>query len=173
MAVNNPFNTSRFGSNSFTRLFLKDEELQIGLATILEVAAKLKSVFDSNSELYNISWAEMKVLLAIGAKKDTVLNLASRLAITKQSLTKILNSLEYKNLIDKIDDSRDKRRKILTLTFNGKKTLEAASENMRAILAKSYRVAGHEAVFGADQVLWAILGENYSAHKIQKDNITK
>ena len=168
MAVNNPFNATEPDTTKHSRLFLRDDELDFGLATIFEVAAKLKAICESDEKNAKYNWAEIKALIAINAKNDTVLNLASRLAITKQALTKILRKLEEENLIERSDDRRDKRRKLLKLSVSGQSELSDISSKMRATLARAYRNAGAEAVFGSDQVLWAILGDKHINDKSNK-----
>ena len=159
MAVINPFDLSIPDIETHSRLYLRDSELDFGIATIFEVSAKLKSVCEDNPQNSKYSWAEIRALIAIHAKSDTVLNLASRMAITKQALTKILRKLENMGLIVRTPDRRDKRRTLLTLSDTGQSEVLRISVPMRNIIARAYRNAGADAVYGSDQVLWSVLGE--------------
>ena len=166
MAVINPFNLSIPDAESHLRLFLRDSELGFGIATIFEVAAKLKAICESDDENSKYNWADIRTLIAIHARNDTVLNLASRLAMTKQALNKILRKLIAEDLVIITTDRRDKRRKILQLSVNGTNELARITTPMRDIIARAYRNAGADAVYGSDQVLWAILGESHIAKNI-------
>ena len=157
MAVKNPFTAISPDSENYSRLFLRDEELQIGLAAIFEAAAKLKNQSQTNRERLGFNWSDAKVLVALGAKPDSVLNLALRLDVTKQALTKTLRTLEQNGLLARQTDRRDKRRQILNLTELGKEKNSELGQDMRALLTRAYRQSGAEAVYGSDQVLWALL----------------
>jgi DNA-binding MarR family transcriptional regulator len=157
MAVIHPFNASTPNTETYSRLFLREEELQFGLAAMFEVVARLKELSALEREKFGLTWADAKTLIAIGAKSDTVLNLAMRLSVTKQAFTKTLRELEKSGLITRVDDKRDRRRKTISLTKKGQETEKQVSAAMREALAQAYRNAGAEAVYGSDQVLWAIL----------------
>ncbi len=157
MAVNNPFTKNLPDSENYSRLFLRKEELQIGMVAILEAAAKLKSQSQNARNNFALTWAEAKVLLSLGAKEDSVLNLCLRLDVTKQALTKTLRTLEAKGLIERKSDRRDRRRQILSLSEAGFVLNNELGRDMRALLTRAYRQSGADAVYGSDQVLWSIL----------------
>lgn len=158
MAAIHPFNKTSPDTSTYSRLFLRDEELQFGLASLFEAIGVLKSLCDEQREENNLSWAEVKTLISINAKPDSVLNLGQRLSVTKQALTKTLRKLENENLISRSDDRRDKRRKIIIITQLGQNILQKTIAPMRNNLAMSYKNAGADSVYGFDQVLWAIIG---------------
>lgn len=165
MAVIHPFNASTPNTETYSRLFLREEELQFGLAAIFEVAATLKNLCANDCAKFDLNWAEAKAIITIGAKADTVLNLGHRLAVTKQAFTKTLRSLEKRKILARIDDPRDKRRKIISLTDLGREIERDFGVNMRAALAQAYRNVGADAVFGSDQVLWSIIALSQSGKR--------
>lgn len=158
MAAIHPFNQTSPDNSAYSRLFLRDEELQFGLASLFEAIGVLKSNCDIERNAKNLSWAEVKTLISVNAKPDSVLNLGFRLGVTKQALTKTLKNLESRELISRIDDRRDKRRKKISITNSGREILQATIKPMRNALARSYKNAGADSVYGFDQVLWAIIG---------------
>jgi len=157
MAVIHPFNATTPNNETYSRLFLREDELQFGLAAIFEVAAVLKNMCADDCNNAQINWAEAKAIIAIGAKADTVLNLAKRMAVTKQAFTKTLRNLEKRQILARIDDSRDRRRKVISLTELGREVERELGNAMRGVLAEAYRNVGADAVFGSDQVLWSII----------------
>ena len=160
MTAIHPFNQTSPDTEAYSRLFLREEELQFGLASLFEAMGVLKGACDEARLNNNLSWAEVKTLLSVSAKADSVLNLGIRLAVTKQALTKTLRELEKKQLLQRIEDRRDKRRKIISITKNGRELLQTVITPMRKLLARSYKNAGADKVLGFDQVLWAIIGAN-------------
>jgi DNA-binding MarR family transcriptional regulator len=160
MTAINPFKKTTPDTLAYSRLFLRDEELQIGLAALFEVTSALKLAGEQTRAKFGLTWAETKTLLSIAAKADSVMNLGIRLAVTKQALTKTLRNLENLGLVSRIDDKVDKRRKIMSLTTKGQKVERDVTEKMRIALARAYKQAGAESVIGFDQVLWSILGYN-------------
>lgn len=167
MAVDNPFTAISPDSEIYSRLFLRDEELQIGLAAIFEAASKLKSQSQTMRDKLGLTWAEAKVLIALGAKADSILNLALRLDVTKQALTKTLRTLEQKGYLERKTDRRDKRRQLMSLTSHGEEIKSELGRDMRALLTRAYRLSGADAVYGCDQVLWAILKIPNNSKKAQ------
>lgn len=157
MAVNNPFTANSPDTEAYSSLFLREDELQIGLVTIFEAAARLKTIGENSRGETNLNWAEIKAIISVGAKPDSVMNLAQRLGVTKQALTKTLRALEANGFISRKNDKRDKRRQIICLTAKGSTIERRISDKMRSHLARAYRSAGKDAVFGADQVLWSLL----------------
>lgn len=157
MAVNNPFTKNSPDSENYSRLFLRKEELQIGIVAIFEAAAKLKNQSANARAKYGISWAEAKVLVSLGAKEDSVLNLCLRLDVTKQAMTKTLRALEQRELIQRKADRRDRRKQILSLSAKGIVLNDDLGRDMRTLLTRAYRQSGADSVFGSDQVLWSIL----------------
>lgn len=140
------------------RLYLREEELLAGVATLFEAAAVLKTASGPARTGSHLTWAELRVLMALSVAEDTVMGLAYRLSVTKQALTRNLDDLETRGLIRRTADRRDRRRRITGLTPHGLELLTGATAAMRQRLAQAYRSAGTEAVAGCDRVISALVG---------------
>ena len=98
--------------------------------------------------------AHHRALYFIARKPDlTVSELLAMLAITKQSLGRVLNELSDRKLVTTRPGERDRRQRLLRLTEEG-----AALENelfaaVRVKMSAAYPAAGQEAVSG----YWAVL----------------
>ena len=98
--------------------------------------------------------AHHRALYFIARKPDlTVSELLAMLAITKQSLGRVLNELSDRKLVTTRPGERDRRQRLLRLTEEG-----AALENelfaaVRVKMSAAYQAAGQEAVSG----YWAVL----------------
>jgi DNA-binding MarR family transcriptional regulator len=83
----------------------------------------------------------------------TVSELLSLLAITKQSLGRVLNELTERQLVETRAGERDRRQRLLCLTSAGQKLESDLFEAARQKMASAYARAGHQAVGG----YWAVL----------------
>jgi DNA-binding MarR family transcriptional regulator len=140
------------------RLYLREEELDAGLAMVFDAAASLKAAAEPDRRALDLSWADARALSAAARAAETVLGLAARLAVTKQALAKTLAGLERRGLLERVADVRDGRRRVVRLTDAGQAAERALAAAMRARLANAYRSAGDEAVAGCDRVLRAVAG---------------
>jgi DNA-binding MarR family transcriptional regulator len=138
------------------RLYLREEELDAGLAMILEAGHALKAKTQEARDTHNVNWTQARALTSILQKPQGVLALSQRLDITKQSAIKTVEELEARSLVARGDDPRDGRRRTINLTPAGEVIARDISTTMRSLLAKAYRQAGGEAVAGCDAVLTAI-----------------
>lgn len=155
MAVNTapPLVTSqRPGS---PRLYLRGSELDAGIDAVFDAAAALKACAEPARLRMDLSWADVRALGA-ARRPDTVLALASRLSVAKQTLTKTLDGLQARGFVTRTPDPRDRRRRMVALTEAGSVVDAAMREAMRNRLASAYRAAGGEAVAGCDLVLQAL-----------------
>jgi DNA-binding MarR family transcriptional regulator len=143
-------------SVSGQRLYLREEELDLGLAMILEAGHALKASTHDVRSQHNVNWTQARALATILQAPQGVLALAARLDITKQSSIKTVEELEARKLITRADNPRDGRRRTINLTPEGEAIARDVSSAMRSLLAKAYRQAGGEAVAGCDAVLVAI-----------------
>ena len=80
-------------------------------------------------------------------------DLRQRLLAPKQSLARHLNDLETSGLLERQIDGEDRRRRIVSLTENGRALTERATERRRKALREAFLDAGPEAVAGARRVL--------------------
>ncbi len=66
----------------------------------------------------------------------TVKGIAERLDVAKSRVTKLVNSVFDKGLIDRTDDPNDARIKLLRLTTEGKKVVASIKEFQQDLLGK-------------------------------------
>lgn len=98
--------------------------------------------------------AHHRALYFIARKPDmTVSELLSLLAITKQSLGRVLNELADRGLLETRPGERDRRQRLLRLTTAGLTMESELFEAVRVKMSAAYNRAGHDAVAG----YWAVL----------------
>lgn len=98
--------------------------------------------------------AHHRALYFIARRPDmTVSELLSLLAITKQSLGRVLNELAERKLVETRPGERDRRQRLLRLTAEGSKMERELFEAARVRMAAAYANAGQSAVSG----FWAVL----------------
>lgn len=98
--------------------------------------------------------AHHRALYFIARKPDmTVSELLALLAITKQSLGRVLNELIDRKLVEIRPGERDRRQRLLRLTADGAKMESELFEAVRELMSAAYASAGQEAVSG----FWAVL----------------
>ena len=98
--------------------------------------------------------AHHRALYFIARKPDmTVSELLSLLAITKQSLGRVLNELADRKRVETRPGERDRRQRLLRLTAEGSKMERELFEAARIQMAAAYASAGQSAVSG----FWAVL----------------
>jgi DNA-binding MarR family transcriptional regulator len=138
------------------RLYLREEELDAGLAMILEAGHALKARTQEARDKHNVNWTQARALTSILQTPQGVQALSVRLDITKQAAIKTVEELEVRELVIRGNDPGDGRRRTINLTPEGEIIARDISTAMRSLLAKAYRQAGGEAVAGCDAVLAAI-----------------
>jgi DNA-binding MarR family transcriptional regulator len=98
--------------------------------------------------------AHHRALYFIARKPDlTVSELLALLAITKQSLGRVLNELTDRKLVESRPGERDRRQRLLRLTAEGAAMEAQLFEAVRAKMSAAYQSAGQDAVSG----YWAVL----------------
>ena len=83
----------------------------------------------------------------------SVSELLGLLGITKQSLSRVLNSLVAAHYVEVRPGASDRRQRLLSLTESGRELERALTHNQRHHFARAYREAGAEAVEGFRKVL--------------------
>jgi DNA-binding MarR family transcriptional regulator len=83
----------------------------------------------------------------------TVSNLIAILGVTKQSLNRVLRTLQEDGLVESRIGRRDRRERNLVLTAEGKALERALSDAQRARMRAAFRAAGPDAVAGFRRVL--------------------
>ena len=105
--------------------------------------------------------AHHRALYFIARSPDlTVSDLLSLLAITKQSLGRVLSELIDRDLVSVRPGDRDRRQRLLRLTPCGATLEGELYEALREKLAKAYASAGQGAVGGFWAVLEGLIPEN-------------
>ncbi len=145
-------------------LFLRDEELRQGIE--LMFYAYRDFTFESDQQLkhYQLGRAHHRALYFIARKPDlTVSELLSILAITKQSLGRVLGELSERGLVETRTGERDRRQRLLRLTPAGAALEGELFDALREKMATAYSSAGQGAVGGFWAVLEGLVPENEKA----------
>ena len=135
-------------------LFLRDPELRRGMELLYFGQSHMVRSIDAGLSEQGLGRAHHRALYFIARKPDmTVSELLSLLAITKQSLGRVLNELSERNFIEVRPGERDRRQRLLRLTEIGSKMESDLFEAVRQKMSAAYNHAGHGAVAG----YWAVL----------------
>ena len=139
---------------SASPLFLREPELRRGLELRYFASTPLTRTIDRDLSRQGLGRAHHRALYFVGRKPDlTVSELLSLLAITKQSLGRVLNELCERQLVETRTGERDRRQRLLRLTDEGERLESALFEQARRRIADAYARAGQHAVSG----FWAVL----------------
>jgi DNA-binding MarR family transcriptional regulator len=85
-----------------------------------EVIRRCQAQTSNLSRKYQIPQAELRCLLLFsGARYLTVKSLAQKLDVAKSRVTKIVNGMIKKNLLERVDDPKDGRVKLICATQVG------------------------------------------------------
>ncbi|MBW4329854.1 MarR family transcriptional regulator [Stakelama sp. CBK3Z-3] len=150
MAVQSPSEPSRTASP----LFLREPEIRRGIELMLLGYNHLTHALDTILADASLGRAHHRALYFIARRPDlTVGELLGLLAITKQSLGRVLTDLGERGLVETRPGTRDRRQKLLRLTEAGKMLEARLFEALRERLSAAYSQAGQGAVGG----FWAVL----------------
>ncbi|MBI0474948.1 MarR family transcriptional regulator [Sphingomonas sp. MA1305] len=109
--------------------------------------------------------AHHRALYFIARKPDlTVSELLALLAITKQSLGRVLNELNDRKLVEARPGERDRRQRLLRLTAEGVRMEAELFEAVRTRMSAAYQSAGQDAVSGYWAVLEGMIPDAERAH---------
>jgi DNA-binding MarR family transcriptional regulator len=141
-------------SASASALFLREPELRRGMELLYFGHGHLTRSVDEGLAAEGLGRAHHRALYFIARKPDlTVSELLGLLAITKQSLGRVLNELTDRHLVMTRPGERDRRQRLLRLTEEGKKMESDLFEAIRVKMSVAYAKAGQAAVAG----YWAVL----------------
>jgi DNA-binding MarR family transcriptional regulator len=105
-----------------TLLTYQTRRLQDLMAEILQCCRQRTAFL---SDRYQIPEAELRCLqLFSGERYLTAKGIAQRLEVAKSRVTKIIDGMIQKDLVDTIDDPKDARIKLIALTPGGQKKAE-------------------------------------------------
>lgn len=149
--------TSGNGPAADPRLYLRDEELDRGVALILAGERALGQAMAAATADSDLSAGEWQVLLAIffGPGRD-VSTIRGELGATVPTFARLLGRLDGRGLIAKDRSGRDGRRRVLSLSAAGEARALPVAQLLRERLRQAYRTAGPEAVAGVRSVLEAL-----------------
>ncbi|MEL7040022.1 MAG: helix-turn-helix domain-containing protein [Pseudomonadota bacterium] len=141
------------------RLFLKDEELDYGIALLLAGERALMKAAGEIASDMDMPALSARTLIAIRFQPgESVNQLRDQLNATTPTFARIIADLDQRGLVERRRSERgDRRTRRLYLSHEGKRVTDAATIAMRDRLRQAYRAAGSSAVGGARLVLEALL----------------
>ena len=135
-------------------LFLREPEIRRGVELLYFGYAHLTRSIDTALAKQGLGRAHHRALYFIARKPDvTVSELLALLAITKQSLGRVLGELTERGLVETRTGDRDRRQRLLRLTAAGAELEAQLFDSLREKLSGAYSSAGQGAVGG----FWAVL----------------
>ena len=141
------------------RLFLKDEELDYGIALLLAGERALMKAAGDIARTFNLPMLAARTLITIRFQPGQSVNrLRDQLDATTPTFARIIADLEKQGLLERRQSEQgDRRKRQLYLSHEGKQMTDPATIAMRNRLRQAYRAAGSGAVGGARAVLEALL----------------
>lgn len=139
------------------RLFLREEELDNGIALLLASERALAETLRRGLDATKLNMPGLKLLITIRFKPGlTVSELRDLTGSTTPTLARLLGELDKRDLIHKKTGGRDARRRRLSLSEEGEKLIAPVVEDLRSALREAFREAGANAVSGTRAVLEAL-----------------
>ncbi len=140
--------------HSASPLFLREPEIRRGLELLYFGNSHVTRAIDRGLARQGLGRAHHRALYFIARRPDmSVSDLLALLAITKQSLGRVLNELAQRGLVESRPGDRDRRQRLLRLTEAGTALESELYDALREKLSGAYSKAGQEAVTG----FWAVL----------------
>ena len=135
-------------------LFLRDTAIRRGMELMMFAQTRFLRTADEKLAELGLGRAHHRALYFIGRCPDvTVGDLLLLLAVTKQSLGRVMKDLVDRDLVCMRAGDVDRRQRLLRLTEQGIALETALFEEQRDRMAKAYSSAGQEAVAG----YWAVM----------------
>ena len=139
-------------------LFLREHEIRRGVELLFFGYTRLTRSIDEGLAEHGLGRAHHRALYFIARQPDlTISDLLKMLAITKQSLGRVLNELSERGLIETRAGEVDRRQKLLRLTTEGKAFEAQLFDALRSNLSAAYAAAGQESVTGFWRVLEGLI----------------
>ena len=152
MAVPNP--------SAASPLFLREPEIRRGVELLYFGYSHMTRAIDEELGLQGLGRAHHRALYFIARQPDlTVSALLRLLAITKQSLGRVLNELSARGLVEQRTGASDRRQRLLRLTAEGAALESRLFEALREKVSAAYAQAGQGAVAGFWNVLEGLIPE--------------
>lgn len=153
-------------------LFLREGEVRRGVELLYFGYTRLTRSIDEGLAKEGLGRAHHRALYFIARQPDlTISELLRLLAITKQSLGRVLNDLGERGLVETRAGISDRRQKLLRLTAEGAAFEAQLFEALRSNLASAYAAAGQDNVTGFWRVLEGLVpaDERSMIAALQKD----
>ena len=140
--------------------FLREDEIRRGVELLYFGYTRLTNAIDQELAKQGLGRAHHRALYFIARQPDlTVGDLLKLLAITKQSLGRVLKELHERDLVITKAGQVDRRQKLLRLTDAGEKLESDLFDQLRRRLSSAYKSAGQESVTGFWDVLEGLIPE--------------
>jgi DNA-binding MarR family transcriptional regulator len=139
-------------------LFLREAEIRRGVELLYFGYSHMTRAIDERLAAEGLGRAHHRALYFIARQPDlTVSTLLSLLAITKQSLGRVLGDLTTRGLVEARTGRDDRRQRLLRLTATGGVLESELFEALRSRVSAAYVEAGPGAVAGFWQVLEGLI----------------
>ena len=139
------------------RLFLREEELDNGIALLLASERAIAAALRRNQESTGLNLPALRLLVTIRFRPGlTVSELRDETGATTPTLARLLGELDKRHLVHKKTGGRDARRRRLSLSEEGHALVTPLVLEMRSAMREAYREAGASAVSGTRAVLEAL-----------------
>jgi len=139
-------------------LFLRESEIRRGVELLYFGYSHLTRTVDAELAAEGMGRAHHRALYFIARQPDlNVSALLRLLAVTKQSLGRVLAELTERGLVETRVGPFDRRQKLLRLTARGADLEAALFETLRERLGAAYSHAGQHAVTGFWHVLEGLI----------------
>lgn len=145
-------------------LFLREEELRLAQDLLFFGYRDFTAGADEILAELGMGRAHHRVLHFVGRRPGiTVGDLLGILAVTKQSLGRVLQPLVEQGYVTQTPGRADRRQRLLTLTEKGAALERRLFERQRETVMRAYREAGPAAVDGFRRVMRGLMGEQARA----------
>jgi len=153
-------------------LFLREHEVRRGVELLFFGYTRLTRSIDEGLAEHGLGRAHHRALYFIARQPDlTISELLKILAITKQSLGRVLTDLAGHGFLETRAGQVDRRQKLLRLTPEGAEFEAQLFDALRNNLAAAYGAAGQESVTGFWRVLEGLIppADRAMVAALQKD----
>jgi DNA-binding MarR family transcriptional regulator len=145
---------STLGSSRASPLFLRETEIRRGIELLYFGYSNMIRGADTILDARGLGRAHHRALYFIARQPGlAVSDLLRLLAITKQSLSRVLADLVARGLVSQQVGTSDRRQRLLSLTAEGSELEGLLFDALRERMATAYVQAGQQAVGG----FWAVL----------------
>ncbi len=135
-------------------LFLRDEELRLGVELMFFAQRDLNAEVDAILETKGLGRGHHRVIHFVGRQKDMpVSTLIDILGVRKQTLSRYIQQLIDRQLVEQKPGILDRRQRLLNLTNEGRTLERALWERQKARISAAFRAGGSQSVDGFRKVL--------------------